>query len=524
MTNNKESKRIRMNSNSGHITVMISLMLSAIIIFMLSVTEGMHIYMTRSHVTRGMITASESVMADYDRYLLDNYGILAVDEGYNSQNPKAVELKLNEYMLNQMPESSPLYQSLFSYTIDEINIDDRRYLVDDSEYLLNEIRELMKYKVFEDGISAILESKDMTEDEAEVDGLRQDVIDSKAKEEAYDNAKKSEENDESEINKDKVSANARIEDPRKTLKDLLKKGTLSLIIGENNISSKEYDFRDLFDDDKVNNRSHFKEKKGFKFKQDKDLTDMLVTDDCKSLTADATNLALTIQYIKDYFPCYKKGVSEDAILKMEYLVAGRASNLDNLKDVVNRIIAVRFVSNYVYLSKSIEHQTEAREIALALVGATANPGAVELVTYLLLAVLAYAESIIDIRQMLDGDKIPLIPNQASFKLNFKNLASKLATTTISNADSELEEKIDKGVGYEDYLIFFILANNNQDLKYKRMLTLMDADARKNDENFDMNRMLFSYRLNIKASNVELFKGIMIPHSDSLFSFQKTVSY
>jgi hypothetical protein len=62
---------------------------------------------------------------------------------------------------------------------------------------------------------------------------------------------------------------------------------------------------------------------------------------------------------------------------------------------------------------------------------------------------------------------------------------------------------------------------DSNLKYKRMLTLMDALGRQDDPGFSINRMLFSYKVNVKASPVYVFPNV-IP--DTSYSFERVISY
>jgi hypothetical protein len=137
------------------------------------------------------------------------------------------------------------------------------------------------------------------------------------------------------------------------------------------------------------------------------------------------------------------------------------------------------------------------------------------VTYLLLGVLAYSETIIDVRSLLKGGKVPLVHNKETFKLNFKNFIS----TLISKTDNVNSVKV--GMDYEDYLTLMMIIMPDSNLKYKRMLTLMDALGRQDDPGFSINRMLFSYKVNVKASPVCVFPNV-IP--DTSYSFERVISY
>ena len=72
---------------------------------------------------------------------------------------------------------------------------------------------------------------------------------------------------------------------------------------------------------------------------------------------------------------------------------------------VDRLLLIRDGLNMASIMSMPDKQAEAEALAIAMAGASVNPAIIEAVKYGILAAWAYVESVLDIRALLDGDKI-----------------------------------------------------------------------------------------------------------------------
>ena len=75
-----------------------------------------------------------------------------------------------------------------------------------------------------------------------------------------------------------------------------------------------------------------------------------------------------LAYAKENFASYVRSPARESALQYEteYLIAGKASDRENLKAVANRILGLRFLANYVYLSGSSEWKAASANAAHAV--------------------------------------------------------------------------------------------------------------------------------------------------------------
>lgn len=111
------------------------------------------------------------------------------------------------------------------------------------------------------------------------------------------------------------------------------------------------------------------------------------------------------KYLQDHFGCYTRS-NENRVLdyELEYLLVGKASDQENLKSVVHRILAIRLAANLLYLLGDAAKMEEALAAATALVGFTGNPGIIELAKMGIVVAWAYAESILESAHAACGRK------------------------------------------------------------------------------------------------------------------------
>ena len=110
---------------------------------------------------------------------------------------------------------------------------------------------------------------------------------------------------------------------------------------------------------------------------------------------------------------------------MEYLIGGKTSDVANLKVVVRRLLLIREGINLAYLETDVQKSQEALTLALGVTSAVGNPELAEPVKHAILAAWAYAESVSDVRILLDGGHVSLIKTEAQWRTSLEHLTSPL---------------------------------------------------------------------------------------------------
>ncbi|MBO5373512.1 MAG: hypothetical protein J6A75_12475 [Lachnospiraceae bacterium] len=209
---------------------------------------------------------------------------------------------------------------------------------------------------------------------------------------------------------------------------------------------------------------------------------------------------------------------EDGALSygIEYLIWGESSDEKNLKKTINYILLLREAANYLYLRTDAVKQAEALSVATALAGGSANPAVIAAVKQGILAAWAYAESILDVKALLCGGKIPLKKTAESWKSGLSGLAS--VVTQEYKGETQ-------GLSYEDYLEVFLYTRTEKTMAY-RMLDLMEQKLREQSgcQNCRMDYMLTAVKIEAEYVGNTIFFGIFAKDTVGGYGFKKTAEY
>ena len=134
------------------------------------------------------------------------------------------------------------------------------------------------------------------------------------------------------------------------------------------------------------------------------------------VTADSsyTSGVLFQQYLMNHLGNYTDPSKESLAYQMEYIFGGRDNDIDNLKSVASKLLFIREGVNFACLMADNVKRTEAQALAAAIASGFLVPPAAVVIESALLLCWAFAESVLDVRELFAGGKIPLV--------NFRRLA------------------------------------------------------------------------------------------------------
>jgi len=205
------------------------------------------------------------------------------------------------------------------------------------------------------------------------------------------------------------------------------------------------------------------------------------------------------QYILENMSNYcKQRENRSMNYEVEYVIGGKGSDIENLKYVVNRLLFLREMTNFLYLTSSPLKMKEAGVLALALAGASVNPVVVEVVKMGIVAAWVLGESVLDVRALLQGKKIPLLKSESTWTLEISQMAN-VAKGYLTAKESE------SGLSYQQYLGILLLFLQDNELSMHTM-DMQEAVLRMKNGNssFRMDEMLVETRMKVEYLTVPVF--------------------
>ncbi len=211
-------------------------------------------------------------------------------------------------------------------------------------------------------------------------------------------------------------------------------------------------------------------------------------------------------YIKDHFYRYpvndeeKEGRKPSVLTyEMEYLLYGKASDKENLKALIGRLILIRTLLNFTSILADKEKWKEAKTIASALVGFTGLPILVAITQGVLMILLALASGLVDTCALLIGKATPIIKKKVD--LEYKDLLLLTRSNIRKKADAYKE---DKGLSYNDYMTLFLCLTNQRKLSYRMMDLIQENINMRYGTDFKLQNCLFGFEAKAKFYIKPLF--------------------
>jgi hypothetical protein len=159
----------------------------------------------------------------------------------------------------------------------------------------------------------------------------------------------------------------------------------------------------------------------------------------------------------------------------EYVLFGNASDQKNLEQAIQRILLIREGVNYVFLLNHPEYSDKADTLAFLLAGLTGNEVLIDSVKHLILLGWAYGESLVEVRQLLYGSKLPVVKSSEDWQVPLSGLLTLLGNPGRYDQKSNREE----GIGYDDFLRGFLTILPAETLAM-RSLDVVEGELQKID--------------------------------------------
>lgn len=153
--------------------------------------------------------------------------------------------------------------------------------------------------------------------------------------------------------------------------------------------------------------------------------------------------------------------------QIEYVLYGFHSDAGNLRRSVELLFALRSAANLTSICADSSKQSQAEMAATIICALLLSPELADLMKAILLGVWALVETVSDMRQLLEGERVPLIKGSGDWNTSILDLF----TGNIPGGSKETT-----GLSYQDYLRVF-LGLMDQDTKAERSLDIVEMDIR-----------------------------------------------
>lgn len=491
----------------GSITIFASLSMMLVASFLFAMLESARYYGLQTYIKQKSPLITESVFAEYQAKLWEDYHLLFLDGAYGGTefSTSKVAGRASQIAKNNLtaPCSNGLWreQDLFQLNLDEVSVESYALATDcGGDFFLAQVTNYMKQNIPVESAKAIYDRIEKGRDKEEEGESANLTI-----EKANNLLNGEEEETEKGI---KTEKGTKAEKEAKTGSEAQNPMEYVLQIKENAILGTVVE-----DTSKLSECSIPKNQS-------------LLERDCEKGNKAYENQSdwyekiLLELYLKTYFSSYTNPMEGHALAyELEYIVGGKQSDRENLEQIVERLMLVREAANVASLLSDTKKVAEAETLALAVAGFTGNPAVVKTVQIGIVGAWAYIESILDIRTLLQGGKISLIKSKSEWTSELLNMVSLIT----ENAKAK---ECKNGCTYTDYLLQFLFFMKEREQAFRAM-DLMEHNLQLEQmyQNSRMDHMIvaadFQYRY---AAQPLFWKLITIGGGNFSYQCQKTESF
>lgn len=443
-------------NKKASITVFLTLLLllSASFFFALLETARIRGLGTKADIVSD--AALESVFAEYQKEVYENYGLLMLDCAYGGGNfsIENVEKRLQEKNLNNLKQSE---KELYGINLTECKIPGYQLLTDDGGNVFRHLaaqtakREALVQEV-DDFAEEIQQKETLEQENGTVEKRLEEANKTIEEAEQAENTESAEKPEQKESTKntgnteekEKVGDNSaqkpqeEVKNPIEDANQWKKSAVLSLVVrDERQLSNKAIALEHTLE--------HRQKETGNLPVQGAILEELWF-----------------VKYLETHMGSYRQVSSDHALdYEWEYILNGASSDRDNLKETVKSLIMIREIANMGYLIQDQQKCIEAEELAVALMGWSMNQLVVDAAKWGILAAWAYSESILDVRALLEGRRIAWMKNAEQW------------TTGINQTREAVDgfamaKDCENGWDYLKYLQFLICMKKDSAVNYRSM--------------------------------------------------------
>ena len=466
---------------NGYITCYLALTLGIMLSFIFVLFEAVRVQTIRMETEGVMDVALFSIFGEFHRELLEQYDLFFIDTSYGEGRPKIQRAEEHlQYYMNQNFEKKVVSNWVKNRDLTELHCDNvvfenYSYASDqEGQVLKTQILDYMQYKngssILEKGKNSISSIKPQADSKMDIEDQwsqaeerlqtlveerKKDFIDPETGEEiptGFDN-------------------------PASHIREIKAQGTLGLVLAKETTLSPMVITPSYYFSHRNTNQG-----KGEITRKESALDKV-------------TGKILLGEYFLEKCSSFQNPM-EKAVLKyqIEYLLHGKESDLENLEATVEDILLIREGINFTYLMTDTGKVKEAEALAWILSAVFMSPEIKEALKLTILFAWTYAESVKDIRILMDGNSLPLVKNEE----NWNTPLAQLFSFTSHLGDYHVAES---GMTYEDYVRYFLNIKTDKELLY-RFMDICEMDIRITDSNqyFQMDGCIWSVKAKANVSS------------------------
>ena len=218
--------------------------------------------------------------------------------------------------------------------------------------------------------------------------------------------------------------------------------------------------------------------------------------------SDPVDNLLLNEYSARFFADFSDNADKEFAYELEYIYAGFDTDKANLSATLTDILALRTGLNYTHILSDSEKMEQVSNLALTIAGRAGFPKLSVLISFLIISVWSLAESVADIKALLNKEKVAFFKTKEDWRLGLDSL--------MSSPKSVLDDmdKKESGLDYESYIKYLLLMIESNSRDY-RMMDMMQNNISGKEADFKMESMIYASKIKVYAKSYRVFSSLSI---------------
>lgn len=222
------------------------------------------------------------------------------------------------------------------------------------------------------------------------------------------------------------------------------------------------------------------------------------------------------EYELDKFNYYNKEKNNEIVksgstsLEVERLIAGKGSDLENIKMVINKILLMRIGLDVLYIYTNPDKREAVRAFTMAVFSGF-SPLLAEAMFLVVLTAWGTAQALVDVKKILDNKRVSFMHSEATWSVSISDILD-IARNGVSN-DDESSDDTGFALDYKDYLRLLLISTKQKDIN-SRMVGIIEKNIQNVQSNFDFSKLIYSFDTKNDFSCRHLFTNfVFVPAKD-----------
>ncbi|MEY8356541.1 DUF5702 domain-containing protein [Lachnospiraceae bacterium 54-53] len=206
------------------------------------------------------------------------------------------------------------------------------------------------------------------------------------------------------------------------------------------------------------------------------------------------------EYCGNFLTCFTSEEDKEVKYELEYLIAGKNTDEENLKQSVREVLMIREGMNLIHILTDSRKREEARALAGVITGASGLVPLTGVVAFFVMTVWAMGESVIDVRMLLEGKKSAFVKSGETWNLSLADLLESGRSGTFTGGGED-----EKGVDYTGYLKL-LLFTGEAEKQYYRLMDVIQLNICRKQEDFRMAHCIYQAEVRGTVKSRHMFFG------------------